>query len=129
VTGKACTVGSTDFQPVILAFIDPFFSSGVHLAFTGGLSAAITIASSIRGDCSAEEAAAWHTQRVATSYTRYANDDPPVDMRLTVQCRFLVVVLSAYKQMTAQKENILSDIDEDNFDRAFKLFRPGVTFR
>ncbi|KAG2139473.1 hypothetical protein BD769DRAFT_1350799, partial [Suillus cothurnatus] len=31
------------------AFIDPFFSSGVHLAFTGGLSAALTIAASIRG--------------------------------------------------------------------------------
>ncbi|KAF8202554.1 hypothetical protein BJ912DRAFT_920902 [Pholiota molesta] len=30
------------------AFIDPFFSSGVHLAFTGALSAAITICAAIR---------------------------------------------------------------------------------
>ncbi|MCJ1399667.1 hypothetical protein MMC11_002869 [Xylographa trunciseda] len=31
-------------------FIDPFFSSGVHLAMTSGLSAGTTIAASIRGD-------------------------------------------------------------------------------
>ena len=43
--------------------------------------------------------------------------------------RFLVVVLSAYKQMKSQRDNVLSDIDEDNFDRAFKSFRPGKTFR
>ncbi|KAF8532575.1 hypothetical protein JB92DRAFT_3103670 [Gautieria morchelliformis] len=42
------------------AFIDPFFSSGVHLAFTGGLAAAATIASSIRGDTCEEECAKWH---------------------------------------------------------------------
>ena len=52
------------------AFIDPFFSSGVHLAFTGGLSAAASIAASIRGDCSEELASAWHTSRVSLSYTR-----------------------------------------------------------
>ena len=52
------------------AFIDPFFSSGVHLALTSALSAASTICASIRGDCSEEEAAEWHTKRVATSYTR-----------------------------------------------------------
>jgi flavin-dependent dehydrogenase len=32
-------------------FIDPFFSSGVHLALAGGLSAAVTICAAIRGDC------------------------------------------------------------------------------
>jgi len=35
------------------AFIDPYFSSGVHLAFTGGLSAATSICSCIRQECSA----------------------------------------------------------------------------
>ena len=50
-------------------------------------------------------------------------------MRLTAQYRFLVVVLSAYKQMKAQRENVLSDIGEDNFDRAFKFLRPGANFR
>jgi hypothetical protein len=53
-----------------IAFIDPFFSTGVHLAFTGALSAAVSISASIRGDCSEKEAANWHTERVATSFTR-----------------------------------------------------------
>lgn len=39
--------------------------------------------------------------------------------------RFQVVVLSAYKQMRAQSSDVLSDVDEDNFDRAFTLLRPG----
>lgn len=40
-------------------FIDPFFSSGVHLAVTAALSAGTTIAASIRGDCSETAAAQW----------------------------------------------------------------------
>ena len=55
----------------ILAFIDPFFSSGIHLAFTGALSAAVSISASIRGDCGEDEAASWHTERVTTSFTRF----------------------------------------------------------
>ncbi|KAG5637513.1 hypothetical protein H0H81_004264 [Sphagnurus paluster] len=81
------------------AFIDPFFSSGIHLALTSALSAAATICASIFGDCSEADAANWHTRRVSTSYTR-----------------FQVVVLSAYKQIRAQNLDILSDIDEDNYD-------------
>ena len=53
-----------------IAFIDPFFSSGVHLAMTGAISAAASVAASIRGDCAEREAAAWHSRRVAISYTR-----------------------------------------------------------
>lgn len=53
------------------AFIDPFFSSGVHLALTSALSAAATICASIRGDCSESDAMQWHTNRFSTSYTRY----------------------------------------------------------
>ena len=30
--------------------------------------------------------------------------------------------------MKSQRDNVLSDIDEDNFDRAFKFLRPGETF-
>ena len=52
-----------------------------------------------------------------------------VKMRLTTWHRFLIVVLSAYKQMKSQGDNILSDVGEDNFDRAFKFLRPGVIFR
>lgn len=42
------------------------FSSGVHLAFTGALSAAAAISASIRGHCAEEEASTW---RISTSYT------------------------------------------------------------
>ncbi|TFY60324.1 hypothetical protein EVG20_g7463 [Dentipellis fragilis] len=91
------------------AFIDPFFSSGVHLAMTSGLAAAVSVAASIRGDCTEAEAAEWHSQRVAVSYTR-----------------FLVVVLSAYKQIRAQNMDVLSDVGEDNFDKAFASIRPLI---
>lgn len=53
-----------------LAFIDPFFSSGVHLAVAGGLSAAATICAEIRGHCTPEEAEEWHTTKIGTSYVR-----------------------------------------------------------
>ena len=113
-------------------FIDPYFSSGVHLALTSALSAAVTICAALRGssllgpnsphstdhlglECCIEErlmteerAARWHSEKVGVAYTR-----------------FLMVVLSAYKQIRAQEEPILADFDEDNFDRAFALFRPG----
>ncbi|KAI9511636.1 hypothetical protein F5148DRAFT_262128 [Russula earlei] len=91
------------------ASIDPLFSSGVHLAMTSGLSAAASIAASIRGDCSESHAAEWHTQRVGVSYIR-----------------FLVVVLSAYKQMRAQSKDILCNIGEDNFDNAISFLRPVI---
>ncbi|KAG6875679.1 Flavin-dependent halogenase armH1, partial [Termitomyces sp. T32_za158] len=51
-------------------FIDPFFSTGVHLAFNGSLSAASTIAASIRGDCTEEEAVEFHNMKVDVAYTR-----------------------------------------------------------
>ncbi|KAF8067527.1 putative halogenase [Lyophyllum atratum] len=91
------------------AFIDPFFSSGVHLAFAGGLSAATSIASSIRGECSVEDSANFHNLKVGTAYTR-----------------FMLVVLSVYRQIRAQESVALSDITEDNFDRAFDIWRPII---
>ncbi|KAF8163918.1 putative halogenase [Mycena galopus ATCC 62051] len=90
-------------------FIDPFLSSGVHLAFAGGLSAASSIAASIRGHCVEDEAVGFHNKKSAISYTRY-----------------LLVVLSAYRQITAQSQPVMSDIDEDNFDRAFDFIRPVI---
>lgn len=89
-------------------FIDPYFSSGVHLALTGGLAAAATIAASIRGDCDESAAADWHSKKIGDAYTR-----------------FLLVVLSAYQQIRNQEKPVLSDFDEDNFDRAFSFFRPS----
>ncbi|KAF7334715.1 FAD/NAD P-binding domain-containing protein [Mycena venus] len=91
------------------AFIDPFFSSGVHLALTGALSAASSIAASIRKQCTEAEAVAFHDAKVGTSYTR-----------------FLLVVLGVYKQIKAQESPVFSDINEDNFDRAFQFLRPII---
>ena len=51
------------------AFIDPLFSSGVHLALTSGLSAALTICAARRGDCTEEEAARWHSDKVKGSFS------------------------------------------------------------
>ena len=90
-------------------FIDPFFSSGVHLALSGGLSAAATICAAIKGDCDEKVAADWHSAKVGEGYAR-----------------FLLVVLSAYKQMQNQDNHVLSDFGEDNFDRAFDFFKPGT---
>lgn len=53
------------------SFIDPFFSSGVHIALAGGLSAATTICASIRGDCTEVEAGLWHSEKISESYTRF----------------------------------------------------------
>ncbi|KAF9263811.1 putative halogenase [Marasmius fiardii PR-910] len=91
------------------AFIDPLFSSGVHLAFTSALSAACTIAAAIRGHCTDEEAGRFHTTKFGTSYTR-----------------FLIVVWAAYRQIKSQSDPILSEVEEDNFDRAFNFLCPVI---
>ncbi|KAK3324861.1 hypothetical protein B0H66DRAFT_470293 [Apodospora peruviana] len=90
-------------------FIDPFFSSGVHLAVTGGLSAGTTIAASIRGDIDEATAGRWHTNKIREGYAR-----------------FCLVVLSAYKQMRNQGDPVLADFNEDNFDKAFSFFKPII---
>jgi flavine halogenase len=90
-------------------FIDPYFSSGVHLALASGLSAAMTICAARRGDCDELSAAKWHSTKVAEGYTR-----------------FLLVVMSAMKQIRKQDEPVLSDWDDDGFDVAFDAFRPGM---
>ncbi|KAK3304869.1 uncharacterized protein B0T15DRAFT_399340 [Chaetomium strumarium] len=90
-------------------FIDPYFSSGVHLALASGLSAAMTIQASRRGDCSEFDVAKWHSAKVATSYSR-----------------FLLVVMTALRQIRKGDEPVLSDFDEDGFDRAFSFFKPII---
>ncbi|KAL8896116.1 MAG: hypothetical protein Q9207_007870 [Kuettlingeria erythrocarpa] len=90
-------------------FIDPYFSSGVHLALVSGLSAATTISAVVRGDCKEQVAAEWHSSKVADCYAR-----------------FLLVVTSAYKQMCSQKEFVLSVAGVDNIDEAFEFFRPVI---
>lgn len=90
-------------------FIDPYFSSGVHLAYAAGLSAAMTIRAAQRGDVDELTAAKWHSNKVAEGYTR-----------------FLLVVMSATKQIRGGEQNILSDWDDDGFDIAFDAFRPSM---
>ncbi|KFA75658.1 hypothetical protein S40288_08563 [Stachybotrys chartarum IBT 40288] len=90
-------------------FIDPYFSSGVHLALASGLSAALTIQAARRGDCNELDAAKWHSAKVAESYSR-----------------FLLVVMTALKQIRKGDEPVLSDFDEDGFDRAFGFFKPII---
>ena len=90
-------------------FIDPFFSSGVHLALASGLSAALTICAAKNGTCTEAVAAKWHTSKVGESYTR-----------------FLLIVLSALKQIRQGEDAVLSDFDEDGFDKAFAHFRPSM---
>ena len=48
------------------AFIEPFFSSSMHLAFTSALSAVATISSSIHGVTNEEECNKWHDAEVGT---------------------------------------------------------------
>lgn len=55
---------------VCAAFIDPFFSSGVHLALLGGLTAATSVAASIKKHCPEKMAWKFHDVKVATAYTR-----------------------------------------------------------
>ena len=92
-------------------FIDPYFSSGVHLALSAALSATVTIRAAMRGDCDEHTAVKWHSTKVQEGYTR-----------------FLLVVLSALKQIRKQYEPVLSDFDEEGFDKAFSFFRPSMLF-
>jgi hypothetical protein len=91
-------------------FIDPFFSSGLHLAIAAGLSAAMTIQAARRGDCDEATAAKWHSSKVTEGYTR-----------------FLLVVMMALKQIRKGTEPVLSDFDQDGFDKAFGFFQPSMS--
>lgn len=93
-------------------FIDPYFSSGVHLALSSGLSAAMTIQAVRNGEASKFEGAKWHSAKTAEGYSR-----------------FLLVVMTALKQIRKGEEAILSDFDEDGFDRAFSFFKPSKYIR
>ncbi|KJZ69464.1 hypothetical protein HIM_11147 [Hirsutella minnesotensis 3608] len=90
-------------------FIDPLFSSGVHLAILGGLSAAVTIAASIKGQCSELQGVSWHTKKITESYMR-----------------FFLVVSTGVKQIRCQDDAIIRDSDETGFDRAFDIFKPVI---
>ncbi|MCJ1251842.1 hypothetical protein MMC30_009080 [Trapelia coarctata] len=90
-------------------FIDPYFSSGVHLALASGLSAAITIQAVRRGDCNELSAAKWHTSKVTEGYTR-----------------FLLIVMAVLRQLRQQQVSLLADQNEDGFDTAFGAIQPVI---
>jgi flavin-dependent dehydrogenase len=92
-------------------FIDPYFSSGVHLALTSGLSAALTIQGSRKSQISEYAAAKWHTTKVTEGYTR-----------------FLLVVMTILRQLRKQERSVLSDGTENGFEVAFGLIQPGMFF-
>ncbi|KAJ7888692.1 FAD/NAD(P)-binding domain-containing protein [Mycena olivaceomarginata] len=91
------------------AFIDPYLSSGVHLAISSGLSAAASICASMKGEYSEEDAIRFHHAKVDTSYTR-----------------FVLIIRSVYEHIRSQEATTLSATDEDNFDRAFSQFKPVI---
>ena len=68
-------------------FIDPFFSTGVHMAGLGALSAAASICAVIRGDVEENEAIEFHEHCIRRSYNR-----------------LMLTVGGFYKQMRNQEE-------------------------
>ncbi|RYP63074.1 hypothetical protein DL770_009462 [Monosporascus sp. CRB-9-2] len=90
-------------------FVDPYFSSGMHLAMVSGLSAATSIQASRRGQCSELDAAFWHTTKVSEGYTR-----------------FLLLVMSVQRQLRMKDAQILTTDEEDGFDIAFKKIQPVI---
>ena len=90
-------------------FIDPYFSSGVHLALASGLSAAMTIQAVRRGECSEFSAAKWHSNKVTEGYTR-----------------FLLIVMTVLRQLRQQEKSLLGGENEKDFDSAFFLIQPGM---
>lgn len=92
------------------AFIDPLFSTGVHLAFLGALSAAASIASERREGLAPARAAGFHDRCIRAAYARFA-----------------VIVAGMYKQIRAQETPVLFGIERADFNRAFSVILPVLT--
>jgi flavin-dependent dehydrogenase len=90
-------------------FVDPYFSSGMHLAMASGLAAATTIQASRLGHCSELDAATFHTTKVAEGYTR-----------------FLLLVMSVQRQLRMKDSQILTSDEEDGFDTAFRKIQAVI---
>jgi flavine halogenase len=91
-------------------FIDPLFSTGVHLAFLGGLSSAATICAVLRGEVSEDVAQTFHERCLRQAYTR-----------------FMVTVAGFYCQIRNQESLVLPSVSRDNFQLAFDLIQPIVS--
>lgn len=93
-------------------FIDPFFSSGVHLAFLGAFSAAATILSERRGGISEEALLRYHDKVVRRAYLR-----------------FVMAVSGTYRQIRNQESVVLPGVTMENFQLAFDALQPLVAGR
>lgn len=91
-------------------FIDPFFSSGVHMAFLGALSAAATICASLREEVAEADAAAFHDRCVRRAYTR-----------------FVLAVSGVYAQIRNQQEIVLHGVKNEDLQMAFNMLQPVVS--
>lgn len=91
-------------------FIDPFFSSGVHMALLGALSAAATIASSLRGEVDEARAGIFHDKCIRRAYTR-----------------FVLSVSGAYVQIRNQQEVVLHGVTHHDMQLAFDMLQPVVS--
>jgi flavin-dependent dehydrogenase len=91
-------------------FIDPLFSTGVHMAGVGALSAAASLCG-MRKD-GVDEARSWsfHNKLVRRSYSR-----------------FIVTVAAMYQQVWNQGEIVLPGITPQSWQSAFDMIQPIVS--
>lgn len=90
-------------------FVDPYFSSGVHLALTSGLAAATSIQAVRRGQCDEQSAAKFHSTKVAEGYTR-----------------FLLLVMTVLRQLRMRDVQLITNDEEEGFDKAFAAIQPVI---
>ena len=91
-------------------FIDPLFSTGVHLAFLGALSAAATICAVVRDEVDESVAQLFHERCLRQAYTR-----------------LMVTVAGFYCQIRDQEHVVLPSVSSDNFQLAFDWIQPIVS--
>jgi flavine halogenase len=91
-------------------FIDPLFSTGVHLAFLGALSAAATICAVVRDEVEEGAAQAFHQHCLRQAYTR-----------------LMVTVAGFYCQIRNQERVVLPSVSSENFQLAFDWIQPVVS--
>jgi flavin-dependent dehydrogenase len=91
-------------------FIDPLFSTGVHMAFLGALSSAATICAVLRGESSEKIAQTFHERCLRQAYTR-----------------LMVTVAGFYCQIWNQQNLVLPNVSTENFQLAFDLIQPVVS--
>jgi flavine halogenase len=91
-------------------FIDPLFSTGVHMAFLGALSAAATICAEIDGELPAPDLERFHHRCLSKTYTR-----------------LIVTVAGFYRQLRNQRDIVLPGVTSENFQLAFDLIQPVVS--